>query len=322
VIEAASRIGNAIDNGARSMILAAGLSPAWQRILRFEALEPGEVNRAAGAWSCASGKVINVARACHALGADVHGLTVVGGPAGAAIADELAASGIGSTCLPTAAPTRTCTTILETGSGRTTELVENAGPVTSAELAEVVRVFRELSKRASIAVLSGSLPPGAPATFYSEVLDGFRGVIILDARGDELLAALRHRPLLVKPNRKELEQTLQRPLPDDESLWGAMRELNQRGAQWVLVTAGPDAAWLSSSDELLPLRPFPVAQVVNPIGCGDCVAAGIAVGIDRGESLVDAVRLGFAAACVNAGRLLPAELEASAVNEVLTAECG
>ncbi|RPI12180.1 MAG: NADPH-dependent assimilatory sulfite reductase hemoprotein subunit, partial [Acidobacteriales bacterium] len=38
---------------------------------------------------------------------------------------------------------------------------------------------------------------------------------------------------------------------------------------------------------------------VNPIGCGDCLAAGTAWGLARGDSLVDAVRLGIAAAADN-----------------------
>ena len=39
------------------MIVAAGLTPAWQQILRFDALRLGEVNRAVEAHWCASGKV-------------------------------------------------------------------------------------------------------------------------------------------------------------------------------------------------------------------------------------------------------------------------
>ena len=36
-----------------------------------------------------------------------------------------------------------------------------------------------------------------------------------------------------------------------------------------------------------------MAEVVNPIGCGDALAAGIAWATRRGDSIVDAVRFGI-----------------------------
>ena len=49
------------------MIVVAGLTPAWQSILRFTKLEMGEVNRAAEVLRCGSGKVLNVGLALAAL---------------------------------------------------------------------------------------------------------------------------------------------------------------------------------------------------------------------------------------------------------------
>jgi len=41
------------------VILVAGLTPAWQQILRFDDFRPGEVNRASEVQWCCSGKVLN-----------------------------------------------------------------------------------------------------------------------------------------------------------------------------------------------------------------------------------------------------------------------
>ena len=49
------------------MILAAGLSPAWQQIMTLAELRIGEVNRARDVQWCASGKVLNVGLALHRL---------------------------------------------------------------------------------------------------------------------------------------------------------------------------------------------------------------------------------------------------------------
>jgi fructose-1-phosphate kinase PfkB-like protein len=53
----------------------------------------------------------------------------------------------------------------------------------------------------------------------------------------------------------------------------------------------------------------PVVPVVNPIGSGDCLAAGMAVGLVRGQPPLEALRHGVAAAADNACRLLPARLD-------------
>ena len=50
------------------MILTAGLTPAWQHVLVFDAFTPGAVNRAREVHWCASGKVLNAARGLHHLG--------------------------------------------------------------------------------------------------------------------------------------------------------------------------------------------------------------------------------------------------------------
>jgi fructose-1-phosphate kinase PfkB-like protein len=138
---------------------------------------------------------------------------------------------------------------------------------------------------------------------------------LLDVRGPELLAALECRPRVVKPNREELGLTLGRPLEDTPSLLAAMRELIERGAGAVVVTQGKEAVWIAEAERVWQFVPPVVTPVVNPIGCGDCLAAGLAIGLSRELSLIEAVRLGMAAAAVNVTQLLPARLEPQSVQE-------
>jgi tagatose 6-phosphate kinase len=290
------------------MILAAGLTPAWQQVMRFDALVPGEVNRAAEVQWCASGKVLNAVRALHLLGAPGKALAPVGGSTGEAVRRDFARLGIAARWVETGAPTRVCTTVVETARHRSTELVENARPLTAGERAAFAAAYAEEAAAAEVVVLIGSLAPGTPAGFYRELLAGTTGKVVLDARGDELLEALHERPFLVKPNRAELARTVGRELRDEGALVDAMRELNRRGAEWVLITDGPNPVHVSGPDGLYRLRP-PAAEVVNPIGCGDCMAAGIAAALGRGREPLDACRYGLAAAADKLGRLLPAALD-------------
>lgn len=295
------------------MILAAGLTPAWQRILEFDEFRPGCVNRARSGQNCASGKVLNVGRALHALGAPQRTLTVVGGSTGSLIASDLAGLGVAARLIETDRPTRVCTTILNDSNPQTTELVENSSPLPAAVLDEYRQAFVDEAAEAGLIVLSGSLPDEAPSSFYRQLIGEQGDRVILDARGPELLQALAARPLLVKPNRGELAFTLERSLPDEASLLDGMRELNRLGAQWVVVTDGAHPVRVTSRDVTERMTP-PAARVVNPIGCGDCLAAGIAVALWEGRKMLDAVQFGLAAAADNLGQLLPSGLNRSRVD--------
>lgn len=297
------------------MILAAGLSPALQQILRFERFDVGEVNRAAEAHWCASGKVLNAGLALHQLGADVLTLSTLGGSTGQQIATEFESTGIASRWIQCESPTRICTTILDDATGQTTELVENTRPLSGAELDAFCTQFRSAAEDADVIVISGSSPDGVPKTIWRQLLDGIDKPTICDFRGEELLAVLETRPTLVKPNREELGRTLNRDLSDEAALLPAMRSVNESGAEWVVITDGPRDVWMTSIEETIRLTVPPI-EVVNPIGCGDCLAAGFACGVSWGESPIDCLRLGIAAAAQNAAGLLPARLDRHTVCDV------
>lgn len=295
------------------MILAAGLTPAWQQILVFDQVRVGEVNRAMEAHWCASGKVLNVGVALRHLGARSRTLAAGGGWPLPAMRAELDLLNVEQRWVETQAATRVCTTILDRTSHNTTELVENASAFTAEELSEFQRTYWEEADSPELVVLSGSLPAGTPRTYYRELISRTPGRVILDIRGPELLETLPARPFLIKPNREELAKTLARDLSDEVALQSAMLSLNEQGARWVVITDGPRCVWISSLGQTWRCIP-PSLTVVNPIGCGDSLAAGIAVALDEGAEVVDAVRFGIASAADNATQLLSCRLDRDRVN--------
>lgn len=297
------------------MILAVGLSPAWQQILLFDQFQTGEVNRAREAHWCASGKVLNVGRAGYALGANCRTLAMVGGSSGEEIRREFADSGIDARWIDAETPTRVCTTILDRSTGTTTELVEESKTPPIESLADFDAAYFAEAEQADVVVLTGSLPKGVPSDLYRSLLQGTGCRVVLDIRGPNLLEVLPCRPFLVKPNREELGMTFGRELTSDEDVRKAVRETIELGAEWVVVTDGARPAIVGSADGVYRVTP-PRVDVVNPIGCGDCLAAGIAVGLDEGQSTLDAIRLGMAAAAENAKDLLPARLDRKRVDDV------
>jgi len=296
------------------VILAAGLSPAWQQMLIFDGVRVGEVNRAREAHWCSSGKVLNVGLALHHLGGPHLTLAPVGGVSGECIEGEFAALGIQHRFVRSNKATRVCTTILDRGAGRTTELVENASPAEPGELEEFFRAYEQVVPQASLVVLSGSLPTGTPPTFYRDLMERTRGQVILDVRGPELLATLALRPFCVKPNREELGKTFDRDLSSDSDLARAIEEVLRLGAEWVVVSQGEGELWASGGGAIHRFIP-PTVEAVNPIGCGDCLAAGIAWAVEQGSEMLEAIRFGMAAAAENAATLLPSRLDLQRVRE-------
>jgi 1-phosphofructokinase family hexose kinase len=304
------------------VILCAGLTPAWQQVLVFDAFTVGAVNRARQVHWCASGKVLNAARALHHLGAPCKALTLVGGQSGREIREDFERLGIAARWVEGRIPTRVCTTIVDTGRHSATELVPNAAPAGAYEGGTFAAAYAEEAANAAVVILLGSLPAGTPTAYYRDLIAQTPGKVILDARGPELLEALAARPFLVKPNRAELGQTLGRDLSDETDLLAAMRELNDRGAAWVVITNGGKDAYARSGGRSYRLRP-PPREVINPIGCGDCMAAGIACATLQGAEPLEAVRYGVAVAAAKLGQVLPGLLNAAEVEAFLPREgCG
>ncbi len=295
------------------MILSAGLTPAWQQIMLFGGFRYGEVNRAAEVHWHAQGKVINAGIAAHRLGGPSLTLAPLGGAPLTEIDRELADLGVPRRWVVTRSATRVCTTILDRPSGTMTELVENGRPLAPEELDEFRRAYIEEAAKASVAVLTGSLPAGTPEPFYHELVERTPCPMVLDFRGAGLLAVLHCKPLVVKPNREELAVTVGRPLDDDRQLLEAMRSLNARGARWVVITQGAGPVWATSAEQTYRFRPLPAEHVVNPIGSGDAVAAAMAWAIRAGRPMVEAVQLGLAAAAENLAHLETCRLDPARV---------
>lgn len=305
-----------------------GLSPAWQQLAVLDRLQTGEVNRASEWWACASGKGLNVALALAALvrtpqpwvaagvlpeaalagRVTVRTLSTAGGPTGERLRAEFTQAGGVAEFFPTQAATRTCTTLLDRSTGRATEIVENAPPLAPGELPRLMALALERAATADVLVLAGSLPAGAPVDLYATLARACPGRVVVDAQGPLLLATLPARPYVIKPNREELARSLGEPLESDAQLHAGLERLHARGAQWIVVSQGAGPVWISGPGHRSCCHP-PAVEVVNPIGSGDCLAAGLAWGLALGLEPPQVIRLAIAAAADNATRLLPARID-------------
>lgn len=291
-------------------VIACGFTPCIQRILEFECVHKGDVNRAQRVTVGMGGKGTNVARIIGQLGTAVELVGFAGGHNGKRFAELAQREGILFRQVETVGETRICQTLVEAGHPEATELVEEMPSLVDGEWRRMEELLTSLDL-SGITTVSGKLPAGAPVNAYAWVAEQVArqgGRMILDAPGEPMLLALEHQLFMIKINEAELQQS-----DGGEDLVVACRGLIDRGAQSILITRGSRSAFFVTKSECVELFPPPITAV-NPIGCGDAVTAGIAVELNQGGSLFDAVVTGIACGAASAlqlvnGFLVPSDAE-------------
>ncbi|HEY8475500.1 MAG TPA: 1-phosphofructokinase [Chloroflexota bacterium] len=284
------------------LIVTVTLNPAMDHTLEVDGLRVGEVNRVAFSTLDPGGKGVNVSRVLHELGGRSIAMGFVGGPVGRALEHAINERGIADDFVHIPGNTRTNVMITDRVAGTSTGFHE-PGPVVA------YRYLEELLRRLSTyllpdvwLVLAGSVPPGLPADVYREIMvlaHQRRCKVALDTDGEPLRRGLEGRPYLVKPNRRELESLVGRPLPDLQAVVEAGLEIQRGGVTIVVVSMGAEGAVLLGERERWLAVP-PRVPVRSPVGAGDSMVAGIVLALARGEPLSEALRLGTAAGAATA----------------------
>jgi 1-phosphofructokinase family hexose kinase len=198
-----------------------------------------------------------------------------------------------------------------------TVIDERGAPVDAGRVRALRRRFRRHLESAQVVILNGSLPPGIPDDLYASMIaEAAPRPTILDTSGAALRHGLESQPTVAKPNRRELEEVLGRPLASLEDVAAAAEDLHAQGTGWVVVSLGADGVVLASGEGTWHLRPPPVERV-NAVGAGDSLVAGLASGLTRGYTSLEATRLAVAASASDVRTLLPGTVEPEAVRALL-----
>ncbi len=297
------------------MIICLGTTPAVQRVMVFKKLELGEVNRAVEVHQDIAGKSVNVAKVLAALQRPVIAVGFVGGERGEFIRQELNRRGIQHDFVTVVQQTRLCVTILDQGAGSITELVEESQAVEESAWDELLSKTKKIPQ-AQMLILSGTLAGGARPGFYRQCLESTELPAIVDTQGQVLLESLKARPLVAKPNRKELGVALGLTVDSDSSLQHAMIELVERGAKNAVITLGAEGAICFDAAEFFRIT-SPKIDAVNSVGSGDAFTAGLAAALVDGQPLPEACRLGAACGAANALTLMAGDVQREDVKRLL-----
>ncbi|MEG1486968.1 1-phosphofructokinase [Lactococcus sp.] len=255
------------------MIYTVTLNPALDYFMNYEAISLGEVNRTGKTQISAGGKGIMESRMLSLLGAESKALGFLGGFSGQYIKDFLNENQIDSDFTEIADLTR-INVKLKSQENETS--LDATGPkLEEKEINHFLEKFNHLTPN-DIVVFAGTIPKTLGEDFYERLIEKVQecgATFVMDVDGKKLLDSLPAHPLLIKPNREELEAIFGTSFENNEQIIPYGKKLLDMGAQNVIVSMAGDGALLFTNEKVYFAQGIK-GELKNSIGAGDSTVAG------------------------------------------------
>ena len=286
------------------MIFTVTLNPAVDREMTVDTISFDTVLRALDWQVDCGGKGFNVARMLKSLGISSMALGFAAGKSGEMLADKLQSLGIETDFIWVEGETRTNVSIVSAENGQYVKVNEPGPTITETDLGLLAKKIGDWVEAGDWWVLAGSLPPGVPPTYYSELITIIQSAgakVFLDTSDEALRQNCAAKPLLVKPNDEEAHELTGLPVGTKEEIAAVGKAISAMGPANVIISLGKKGAvlvndgkaWLAASPKIL---------AANPIGAGDSMVAGVVWGLSQGDSMQDALCKGIACGAATAGQ--------------------
>lgn len=178
-----------------------------------------------------------------------------------------------------------------------TEINDRGEMVSVDKQKQLIELIKELSPKAEIVSISGSLPGGVESSFYKELVQAVPQNIrvIVDAEKENMLNAISGRQIfMAKPNLKELENFSDVIIHDKKDIVKASLKYIEKGVEYVLVSMGASGAVLTNGSESYYCKSANVA-VNSTVGAGDSMVAATCVGLCKQKDNRELIRMAVAA---------------------------
>jgi 6-phosphofructokinase 2 len=244
---------------------------------------------------------VNVSRAMAKLGEQNLAFVALGGTIGQSLLTRLRDEGVTAVCYDIPGETRQSFAVRETSSGDQFRFVLPGPEWTPNLFASCLEALEPHVARGDIVVISGSFPPGLPATAARDVCSFAitRGAeVLVDTSGtalDTLVKAQADEGLTLVMNKDEAERIAGAPVDVAGAGRLARRLVDQRAAETVITTLGALGALTVTREAAWHAAP-PDAPIVSKVGAGDSFAAGYVIARNKGHAIDDALRHAMAAA--------------------------
>lgn len=259
------------------------LNPAVDLTVYVDQFEANTVNRASVYQQFAGGKGVNVASFLSDLGLDVS-ITGFLGNENIAIFEQLFMDrGITDRCVRVPGMTRTGIKIVDDLRQETTDINLPGLHPSEEAIEQLWAEIHQMLNTSEWLILTGSLPPGMPADFYTTVIQFAKHhgrKTVLDTSGHALRSGIQASPSMIKPNLSELADIFDDPLlsidqtSHTDSLIPLIYNRLIHQVDQVIVSLGEKGALYVDKNTVCEAAPVHV-QVHGTVGAGDAMVAGL-----------------------------------------------
>lgn len=288
------------------MIYTVTFNPAIDYIAEVSNLKMNEINRATSEKILAGGKGINVSVVLKNLGIESIALGFIAGFTGNEIKRRIEELGIKTDFVYI--PDKFSRINVKLQSKVEDKVVAETaingeGPkILDKDVEEIMSKIEKIQKDDFI-VLAGSVSRNMRDDIYEKICCKVKekgAKIVADATGKLLVNVLKHKPFLIKPNKKELEEIFEKQIDTNEEIVEYARKLQEMGAENVLISMDKDGAILITQDKKMLYGEAPKGKVVSSVGSGDSMVAGFITGYINYQDYEKALKMGIAAGSASA----------------------
>ena len=287
------------------MVYTITFNPALDYITQVENFKIGEINRTKTETILPGGKGLNVSIVLKNLEIENTALGFIAGFTGEELIKNLEAKGVKTDFVKVEEGFTRINIKISSISGNKVEETALNGSGPQIVQKHIEELFNKLDKVTTedVVVLSGSVPKNISKDIYREICKKLseKGItFVVDSTQELLMSVLEYNPFLIKPNKEELEETLNCKISSKEDIVNAAKELKKLGAQNILVSLGKDGALLLTKDDEVLYSKAPEGEIVNTVGSGDSMVAGFLAGYYKTEDYEYALKTGVAAGSASA----------------------
>ena len=277
------------------MILTVCLNPCTDVTIEVDSLNVGKINHVKNKTLSFTGAALNVAIGVARLQEQSYATGFMYNENGSLFEQALDREGVPSVFVWNKGRVRENYKFIDNKS-MLTEVNDVGECISENKQAELLDMVSNLSRTSDVMIVSGSLPQGVQSDYYAKLFGvAAPGTLkIADTEGARLTAALTAGLDLVKPNKDELQNTLQREMKSRDDLLKGCYTLLDKGAKRVLLSLGKRGAIITDGTKNYYCKSINVA-INSTVGAGDGMVAAAAIMLERGASLDEILRAGVAA---------------------------
>ncbi|AWW29946.1 1-phosphofructokinase [Echinicola strongylocentroti] len=278
------------------MILSVCPNPSIDTYAQLPDFKFGQANRVSWQREFPGGKGVHVAMAIKEWGDASRLLAAWAGHSGKWIKAACEEKGLSTVGPKLPGENRKCYTFLsDNPSLHNTEMMEPGPEMTAEHFDDLTSIFMQELGQASMVVMSGSWPKGSEATAYRKLISLANSngkKVMLDCSGEQLGHAIEEGVFGLHLNEHEALQFC-----GTSDVHAAMRKLHEK-VDLIALTKGKEGLFLSYLGKLIHAN-VTVDKVISTVGCGDCLTAGVALGVSKGLSVEEIARYGAAFGAAN-----------------------